>query len=118
MKATVEIDVNPAMLAAAFCELNDDDQAQFFIEVAAIAEAWDHAFGPSWQWARVGRHLATCDCSTDAARDLVQTIARTSSLCPCCSGKGRGPHVGDGSDLQRLMPNEACSCCDGTGQRR
>jgi hypothetical protein len=38
--------------------------------------------------------------------------------CQCCSGKGRGPHVGDGSDLQRLMPNEQCSCCDGTGRLR
>lgn len=61
------------VLAEAFARLSDDDQAQFFIEVASIAAEW--APGGIHQWYAVGRHLATCSCSTPEARDLVRDIA-------------------------------------------
>lgn len=66
-------------LAAAFAVLDDDAQAQFFCEVARIAEAWREAnpnsLGPSYQWFQIGRHLGTCECSTEAGRDMVRDIA-------------------------------------------
>lgn len=40
MKITVEADFTPLMLAEAFCDMNDEDQAQFFIEVTAIMGRW------------------------------------------------------------------------------
>jgi hypothetical protein len=61
-------------LAEAFCDLDDELQAEFFVEVAAIARQWP-AGGASMQFWRIGRHLATCPCATDAARELVHDLA-------------------------------------------
>ncbi len=72
----VEIKLTPRQLAEAFCEMNDEQQAQVFIEAAAIAQQWKGDFGSGWQWWLVGRHLLTCGCSNDDARELVQEIAR------------------------------------------
>ena len=63
MKLTVERRFTPLELAEAFCELQDEDQAQFFIEAARIAEAWNRekgSLGASWQWFTVGKHLKRC----------------------------------------------------------
>ena len=78
MKLTVERRSTPLELAEAFCELQDEEQAQFFIEAARIAEAWDRekgSLGASWQWFTVGKHLKRCACSTDEARAMVHDIA-------------------------------------------
>jgi len=74
MKLTVNVKLTPAELAAAFCELDDEAQAQFFIDAARIAETWGGA-GPAMQWFTVGRHLKTCACSTYEARAMVREIA-------------------------------------------
>jgi hypothetical protein len=73
MKITVTISLTPAQMAEAFCAWDDEKQAQFFIECAAIAKKWDVDAGR--QWTRVGGHLRKCSCSTDEARDLVRDIA-------------------------------------------
>lgn len=73
MKLSLTVRLKPAELAEAFCELGDDDQAQFFIECARIAEGWEQSAG--MQWSRIGRHLATCECSTYEAREMVRDIA-------------------------------------------
>jgi hypothetical protein len=76
----VEItNLTPQQLAECFCEMYDEEQAQFFIEVAAIAKTWEEGRSPClWvdQWELVGKHLRTCSCSTDEARDLVISLAR------------------------------------------
>lgn len=69
----VRVDVTPAMLAQAFAAMSDEDQAQFFIDVAAVAETWGPGNFP--QWFAVGRHLAKCECSNEQARQLVEDIA-------------------------------------------
>jgi hypothetical protein len=82
VKLTVEHKLTPRELAEAFCEMNDEDQAQFFIECADVAKAWTFgagSYGADWQWFTVGRHLATCECSNDDARDMVREIARAAS---------------------------------------
>ena len=74
MKLDVDVKLTPLQLAEAFCEMDDEAQAQFFIEAAAIAQTWNGA-GRSMQWFSVGRHLKTCACSTFEARVMVKEIA-------------------------------------------
>ena len=70
----INIDLTPVVLAEAFCELDDEKQAQFFIECARIVQTWEPA-AKCMQWYYVGRHLKTCACSTYEARDMVKEIA-------------------------------------------
>lgn len=88
VKFTTERRFTARELAEAFCELDDEAQAQFFIECAAIASTWCSTptsmnLGADWQWYLVGKHLATCACSNDDARDMVREIAR--------AARGEGP---------------------------
>lgn len=72
MKIELDAKLTTAQVAAAFCELNDDEQAQFFEEVAKIARAWDRP--ASLQWYALGRHMASCACSTFAGRAIIDEI--------------------------------------------
>lgn len=82
MKIEVQLDLTPAQLAQAFCDLDDEQQAQFFIDAARIArETWE-APATFLQWREVGKHLATCACSTDDARELVRDIAEGMDAAP------------------------------------
>jgi hypothetical protein len=76
MKLSVDVDLKltPETLAAAFCDMDDEQQAQFFIEAARIAETWTSS-SRHMQWFYVGRHLKTCTCSTEDARAMVRDIA-------------------------------------------
>lgn len=74
VQLSAQVDLTPRQIAEAFAELGDEEQAQVFIEVAAIAEGWEHQNMD--QWYAVGRHLVTCSCSTEAARELVRRLAR------------------------------------------
>jgi hypothetical protein len=73
MDLVVNLKLTPSQLAEAFCEMNDEQQAQLFIEAARIAASWGPATIP--QWLAVGRHLGSCECATDDARELVSDIA-------------------------------------------
>jgi hypothetical protein len=78
LTATVDRKFTPLEIAQAFCGLNDEEQAQVFIEAARIAAEWQAekgSLGASWQWFTVGRHLKTCACSTEDARAMVVDIA-------------------------------------------
>src|ERR1700730_17711730 len=77
VKVSAEISVTPQILAEAFCGMDDEAQAQVFIEVARIAkERWEPDGGNiGMQWAALCRHLRTCACSTEEAREMVATIA-------------------------------------------
>ena len=74
---TISVTLTPRQIAEAFCGMNDEDQAQFFIECAAIAHGWlERGEGsPTFQWGLVGGHLRDCECSTAQARAMVQCIA-------------------------------------------
>lgn len=76
MKLTVDVTIGPAELAARFCELNDEDQAQFFIECAKQMATWP-AYNRMGQLSSIGRHLVTCKCSNEDARDVVTQIAES-----------------------------------------
>jgi len=79
VKVEAEVKVTPRLVAEMIAGLNDEQQAQVIIELAAIAEAWtgdgsDLFTGWTYQFFLVGRHLAKCACSTDAARELVHNL--------------------------------------------
>lgn len=63
-------------LAVEFCKMNDDQQAQFFMEVARIMDTWGAGKRDQQAW-YIGRHMATCQCSTEEGRELVRMIANT-----------------------------------------
>jgi hypothetical protein len=64
----------PLAAAEAFCEWDDEKQAQFFIEVARIMQTWGYGKHET-QGFYIGGHLKTCACSTEEARDFVRSIA-------------------------------------------
>jgi hypothetical protein len=70
-KTTVELDVE--LVAKWFCELDDEKQADFFIQVAKRAKGWERDQGH--QWWLVGRHLVNCICGTTEALDLVAELS-------------------------------------------
>jgi hypothetical protein len=70
---TTEFDLSVETAAVWFADLGDEEQAQFFIEVAKVAETWTHS--AMQQWYMVGRHLRTCSCSTPEARAMIEDIA-------------------------------------------
>lgn len=72
-------------LAAAFCEMDDDQQARFFVEVARIVATWEPV-ARSMQPMLIGKHLGECDCSTDEARELVRDIASGIAAGECEAG--------------------------------
>lgn len=76
-KIEIEVVMTPQIAAAAFCSWSDEQQADFFIECAKIAEVnmrGDGRMGPWFQWDSIGGHLKTCSCSTPEAREMVESI--------------------------------------------
>jgi hypothetical protein len=71
VKVTVEIDVDVEHLARQFAALTDDAQAQFLCLAAA-----DLAHHAGMQAFYIGRHLQSCECSTEEGREFVREIAR------------------------------------------
>lgn len=72
-KTTIKIDLKSA--AEWFANLSDERQADFFVEVAEASKKWECQGRWTEQYWLVGKHLRTCECSTDDARDLVRELA-------------------------------------------
>lgn len=70
---TVQVVVEVKKLAEIFAHMTDEQQAQFFIEAAAISATW--GWKAEGQWIGVGGHLRNCECSTEGARELIRNIA-------------------------------------------
>ena len=76
-RINVQIDVTPDLIAQAFCEMTDDDQAQVICKIAAIMnppEGFDGVVNWECQMERVGKHLAECECATEGGRNVVRAI--------------------------------------------
>lgn len=69
---TLTISLDITTMAMWFCELDDEQQADFFIKVAEHTKNWPNR--AEMQWLRVGGHLRTCACSTDDARELINSL--------------------------------------------
>jgi hypothetical protein len=74
IEMTSTVDISVELLAKLFAELDDDAQCKFFVEAAKHGEQWGE-FKAEQQWQRVGGHLRNCKCSTEAARELIRSIA-------------------------------------------
>ncbi len=72
-KFEVEIAMTPEVLARAWCDMNDQNQADFFIACAKIMGEWKAHERLSQLYA-VGNHLRDCGCSSDDARAVVDEI--------------------------------------------
>ena len=79
----IELELGPEELARAFCELSDDDMAQFFIECGKLGnyDNWFHGegrkgviFSVNDMFYFAGSHLKTCECSTPEAREVVEHL--------------------------------------------
>ena len=76
IRITTEVELTITQAAAWFAELDDDQQARFFVELAAVAAKWDHEpLADLKQWERVGVHLRDCACATDDGRNVIRGIA-------------------------------------------
>ena len=71
---TIEIEPTVKELAECFAHLNDEDQAQFFVEVDAVMESWG-SYKRGMQISFIAGHLATCNCVTQGAKDFIRDIA-------------------------------------------
>lgn len=77
-----ERDPSPTMykaLAVAWCGMTDDQQAQFFEECARIMRDAGYIDAQSWY---IGRHMRTCSCIGDGARELLGSILRAMNVEP------------------------------------
>lgn len=72
---TVTIDLDIKTAAKWFSALSDEQQADFFVEVAEAAKQWKCQGRWGYQFWLTGRHLRDCDCSNDDARQLIREIA-------------------------------------------
>lgn len=73
IKIETEVTLDIDVAAQWFAGLTDDEQAKFFVAVVRCMDSVT-AFHSETQWYAVGNHLATCECSTEGAREMIRTI--------------------------------------------
>ncbi len=74
------VDERSKAIAELFCAMTDDGQAQFFTHVANAMSRWGRPGAASHQAFHIGRHLRTCECSSDGARRFIEEIAGAMAL--------------------------------------
>ena len=67
-------------VAAAYCGMMDDEQAQFFEEVGKVFESW--GINGDSQAYYIGRHMNNCSCITYVGRDVLRAICKAMELPP------------------------------------
>lgn len=73
MKTTVEIDLSPRDIAELFCAWTDEEQTQFFHDVADVMAKWAPSARDS-QIEFIGRHISDCACGGEGARAFVADL--------------------------------------------
>lgn len=73
IRVTTDIELDIETAAKWFAGLDDDQMCRFLVAVAAEAEKYPS--NPDNQWYYLGGHLRNCECSTDAAREMVKAWA-------------------------------------------
>ena len=73
IKVTTEIELDIETAAKWFASLDDDAMCRFLVAVAN--EAKSYPSNPDNQWYYLGGHLRNCECSTEAAREMVKAWA-------------------------------------------
>ena len=67
-KITVPVDLTPQELAFEFCNMSDEDQAEFFNSLAKIVENWQAPFSFQLQY------LADCTTLTQDGKSVMKLI--------------------------------------------
>ncbi len=80
----VEMTPTPHDLAACFVEMNDEEQADFFISVVHLMKQWGDLRRHT-QTSYIGGHLRTCECSNDDTRDFLRDLADEANLGRDCN---------------------------------
>ena len=70
---TMQIKLTIEAAAQWFAGLSDDEMCRFLVAVAHEAEKYPN--GPDNQWYYLGGHLRNCDCSSEAAREMIRAWA-------------------------------------------
>ena len=72
-----EDQMTPSQLGRIFIDLDSDQQTEFFVAAAEHAKStWTRGERDcESQGYEIGRHLRTCECSSELARNLVEHIA-------------------------------------------
>lgn len=75
IRKTVDFNIDFFDLASAFATAGSEEQAQFLIEVADLAAAWEHA--PDMQWHYIAIAINELACATERTRvkDMLVNIA-------------------------------------------
>jgi hypothetical protein len=71
---TTEIELDVSVAAKWFCGLDDEQQAQFLIEVEKVSRE-SMAGKAGVQWLYMMGHLIDCKCSNDQTRDMIREWA-------------------------------------------
>lgn len=61
-------------LAALFCAMTDDEQAQFFQAVGQVLKTWSGPTRDRQSYA-IGKHMQTCACINETGRKFLLSIA-------------------------------------------
>ncbi len=69
VKFTTEIELDTTVAAQWFCDLSDDEMADFLIKIAEISK--DYQWNNQWYW--LGGHLRNCKCSTPEVREMLKS---------------------------------------------
>lgn len=73
VKITTEIELDIPTAAKWFASLDDDAMCRFLVAVAEEAKSFSGQADNQWYY--LGGHLRSCECSTDAAREMVRKWA-------------------------------------------
>lgn len=74
MNFEIDLKPTPEQIAEAFCNMDEFEQAKFFIECAKIGKTWNTIPGASWQWYRIGIQLKYSTNKAVEAREMIDTI--------------------------------------------
>ena len=71
VRIETEINLDIETAARWFAGLDDDQMCKFLVAVADEAAKYPHS--PDNQWYYLGGHLRNCECSTDRAREMIES---------------------------------------------
>jgi hypothetical protein len=72
VNVNIDVELTPARMAEAFCEMNALDQAAFFSRVAMLAADWE--VPGVMQWHRIGRQLQSEPAGAYVVREIAATL--------------------------------------------
>jgi len=96
---TTKVNLDIETAAEWFAGLDDDQMCKFFVKIAQeVQETYPTSSAANNQWYYLGGHLRSCECSTEAAREMIKAWAHWIDHSKHKRSKG----VGRGGSLHSL----------------